>query len=117
MQAMCVPGRIQSAITIDGADDRLEGVGKNGVAAKTAALQLARPQTQVVAEGIFARHPGQGLALDQGGAKTGEHTLGLAGKALTQSIGDDEAEHGIAEKFQSFVVGGTLAAVGQGLFQ
>ncbi|MCY1294222.1 hypothetical protein D9M70_435080 [compost metagenome] len=58
-------GGVHARIQVDGADQRLQCIGEDGLAAETAALQLARAQAQVLAQLEATGQQGQGLALHQ----------------------------------------------------
>ena len=75
-----------------------------------------------VAEPEAARDVGEGAHVDDGGAQLGQLALGQVGVGAVQRVGDDQAEHGVAEELQPLVgrqaavlVG--VRAVGQGALE
>jgi hypothetical protein len=104
---------LQIRIQIDGADHRLDGVGQNGLAAKTAAFQLARPQDQVIPEVELPAQLGQRLLAHQGGAHAAEIPFRRLREAVEEIIGNHQTQNGVTQEFQALVVTGTGAAMGQ----
>ena len=110
-------GGLQATVQIHRPDDGLEGIGKNGIAAETTALQFPGPQVEVFSKPELARNPGQGLAPHQGRAQPAQLALAVFGEAAVEYLGDQHAEHGIAEKLQSFVVAAAGTAVSERPFE
>src|SRR5690606_18740535 len=107
-------GPLHAAVQVDGADQGFQGVGEDGFTAVAAALQLARPQAQVIAQAEAAGQHGQGLALDQARAQARQLAFAGLREALEQRLAGDEVEDGVAEEFQALVVAPGEAAMGEG---
>jgi len=56
------------------------------------------------------------LAADEGGAEAGELALAGVGEAAEEGFGDDEAEDGVADELELFVVPGGFGALFGGAF-
>src|SRR5690606_15347165 len=103
-------GGLDVAVEIDGADDRFQRIRQHRAAAKAAGFQFAGAEPQHVADLQRLRDVRQRLAVHQRGAQPGEIAFAVADIAAEKKIGDHHAEHGVAEKFQPFVVGRRGAA-------
>ena len=101
------PSRPQ--VEVDGADDRLEGVGQDRGLVPPAGGLLAAAEPDVVAQAEVAADVGQRPHVDDRGAQLGQLALGQVGVAAEQRVGDDQAEHRVAEELQPLV--GRQAAV------
>ena len=101
--------RVEAAVEVDRAEQRLEGVGQDrGLVAAAGAL-LAAAEPDVAAEVELAAHLGQRAHVDHRGAQLGQLALGQVGVVAVERVGDDQAEHGVAEELQPLV--GRQAAV------
>lgn len=107
------PHPLQIGIQIDGADHRLDRVGQDRLAAEPAAFQLAGPQDQVIPEVKLPAELGQGLLAHQGGTHAAEIPFRRLREAVEEIIGNHQTQDGVPQKFQSLIVTGTGAAVGQ----
>ena len=83
----------------------------------TAALHLAGPQPEALAQVEFPRHHGQRLPLDQPGPQTGQLPFPRGRKALEQRLADHEIDDRVAQKLEPFIIGAADAAVRQRQFQ
>ena len=93
---------------------RLDRVGEDrGLVAAAGAL-LAAAEQEVLAEAERAGHVGERAHVDDGGAQLGQLALGQVGVVAVQRVGDDEAEHRVAEELQPLVVGQAAVLVGVG---
>ena len=101
---------------------RLEGVGQDRRLHPPARGVLALAEQQAVAELDRQRHLGQRAGVHDRLAQVGELPLGQLLVAAVDEVGDDPAEHGVAQELEPLVgrVAGVLRApraVGQGLVQ
>ena len=55
---------------------------------------------------------GERAHVDHGGPQLGQLALGEVGVVAVERVGDDEAEHGVAEELQALVVGQAAVLVG-----
>ena len=107
-------------VEINGADDGLETVSEDdGVGAVGAVFFATREADEGCVAEFFAGGT-DGLGADEGGAKGGHDTFGLV-VVTKEEVGGNEFENGIAEKFETLVVGGggffmliDVTAVGEG---
>ncbi len=98
-------GPLDAELHVDGAEHRLDGVGQDRGLVATAGRLLASAEAHVVAEPERARDLGERLGADDGGAQLGELALGQVGVTREQRVGDDEAQHRVAEELEALVVG------------
>ena len=96
-------GGLEAGVQVQGADQRLQGVGQDRRIAPPAARRLAGRQGDEGRQVQLFRDGDQGLAAHQGGEAVAELALRLAGVAVIEHAGDGEAEHAVAEEFQAFV--------------
>lgn len=108
---------IEAGIQIDGADDGLKRIGKDGGAPPAAAFEFAPAQYDLIGQPDLAADLGQLFPLDQGGPEPGQFALARLRETLVQGIGDNKTQQGVAEVFQPFVIVPASAAVRQGLLQ
>ena len=66
---------------------------------------FAAAEADVVADAERAGHHGERLGADDRGAELGQLALGQVGVVLEQGVGDDQAEHRVAEELEALVVG------------
>ena len=102
---------LDATVEIDGRDERFVAVSQQRQLAAAARFLLATPQEQVVAE----RQP-LGLAAERCGRHQRRLYLRLlpfvvGGKFAEQHVGDDEAEHRVAEELERLVVGDAAADI------
>lgn len=110
-------GGVETGIEADGGKHGLHGVGQNGRAVEAAAFQFARPQKQGVAHGQTAGDVGQHVLVDQVGAQAGKLAFAAFGKGVEQHARDGVIEDAVADKLETLVVAGGIAAVGECLFE
>lgn len=96
-------GRGKAAVDEDGADDGLEGVGKQRVAATTATERGAFAHDERLADLELARELGQGFFVHQGGTDARQLAFGETFTTFHEPTADGEAEDGVTEEFQTFV--------------
>ena len=99
----------QAPLDVDGADDRLEGVGQDRGLVAPARAFLAPAQPDVVAQMQPARHVGQRPHVDHRRTQLGQVPLGQIGILAEQRVGDDQPEHRVAEELQPLI--GRQAAI------
>jgi hypothetical protein len=99
-------GGVEAAIEVEGGDDGFEGVGKKGGLPAATALFFAATETEERAEIDAGGDLAEVAAADEGGTKTGQFALTGGGEAMEERFGDDEAENGVADELELFVVGG-----------
>ena len=109
-------GRGIARVEVHGADHGLEDIGQRGTALETAAPLLARAHGKQIPEIQFTRHPGQCPAIDQGRAHARKVTLVQFWTSPVKHLGDRQADHGIAQEFESLVMNTAGAAMPQPLF-
>ena len=115
-------GALEAAGEVDRPDHGLDRVGEDrGLLAATGGV-LAAAELDVVAEPDGAADPGQGAGVDDRRAQLGQVALGQVGVGAVERLGDDDAEHRVAEELQALVgrqaavlVG--VGAVGQGALE
>ena len=123
VQGLVEPGQhhlaagLETGIQVHRADDGLDGVGEDRIAAVAAALHFPRPQLEPVAQLQAARQFGQRGLAHQAGTGPGQRPLVGLGPTLVQRLGDDQVDQGVTEEFQAFVVRRSGAAVPEGLLQ
>ena len=102
--------RVIAAIEIDRADQRLADVGEDRRAHPSAGVGLrgAKPQRRAKVDG--ARDVGAGLAAHQVGEPARQFAFVGFREGAEQHVGDDQAEHMIAQKFQPLIAVGPIAA-------
>ena len=110
-------GRIEPGIQEDRAEDRLDGVGQDGWAAETAALEFAFAQAQVLRQFQALGDIRQRRLLDQVGPQARQIAFVDFGVTLEQHRRHDEVQHGIPKEFQPLVMARTMAAMRQSLFK
>ena len=100
---------LEAAAEVDRADHRLDGVGQDRGLVAAAGGLLAAAELDVLAEPDLAGDVGEGAGVDHRGAQLGQPALGQVGVGAVERLGDDDAEHGVAEELQPLV--GRQAAV------
>jgi hypothetical protein len=107
----------QPAAEVDRADQRLEGVGEDGVLLPAARDLLTATQQKVRADPAVAQppsDPGQRGHVHDRGTQLGQLALGEVRLAAVQLIGDDQAEHRVAQELQALVGRQAAVLVGEG---
>src|SRR5690606_18105953 len=110
-------GRLETAVQVDRTEHRLERIRKNRLASKTARLELARPQAELVAEPDLCRDDGKRLSADEARAEARQIPLVGGTEFPEHEHGNDAVEHRIAEELEPLVVRPARAAVCQGRLQ
>ena len=110
-------GGVEAGVQEHGAEQGFDRVGQDRWPAKTAALQFAFAQAQVLGQLQALGDVRQRSLLDQVGAQARQIALVDLRVTLEQHRRDDEVEHGIPEELQALVVARPMAAVGQRLFK
>ena len=90
----------QSAIEIERSQQGFEGIGQQGWIVTAAAVFLAPGELQQRADFEPGRDVGQGPAAHQDGKAFRQRPLLLIRKILEQHMGDNQAEHPVAEEFE-----------------
>ena len=88
---------------VDRADHGLDGVGQDRRLVATAGGLLAATELDVLAEADHAGDLGERAGVDDGGAELGQPALGEVGVEQVERLGDDDAEHGVAEELEALV--------------
>jgi hypothetical protein len=96
-------GGLDPAIEVESGDNRLADIAEHAGDLAGARDILARRQDEVAAEIDGARHLGQGLAPHELGVAPRQRPLVLVGEAPPQELGDDQAEHAVAEELKPLV--------------
>ena len=115
-------GRI-SAVHEYGTDQRLADVGEDGGAAAAAGVRLRSTEPDCRAEADRPADIGAGLFAHEIGETTRHFAFIGPCEGAKQHVGNDEAEHVVAEKFEPLVGGGAIARpaqrgnVGERLFE
>ena len=93
------------AVQVDGAHEGFEGIACHVAVVR---LVLCMPLHEFV-EPYLHGQPAQRLALHDFAARVGQESFALAGEVMVDYLAHDGVEHGIAQKFQTFVVDGRSA--------
>ena len=112
-----VPRRRHAAVEIERGDQRFAGAGQDRALLAPAARGFGRGHDQIGRQARGFRHLGAGFALDEAVEAHGEPAFGLLGMIGIQALGDDQAQHAVAEEFQALVGVGADAGVGEGARQ
>ena len=116
------PAIVEAPGEVDRPDHRLDGVGQDRRLVAPPGGLLAPAEPDVLTQADRASDLGQRAGVDDGGAQLGQPALGEVGMGAVERLGDDHAEHGVAEELQP-LVGGQPAvlvgvrAVGQGALE
>src|SRR6478735_11184853 len=107
-------GVLEAAGEVDRPDQRLDRVGEDRglLAAPGRLLPLA--EVDVDAEPDRAGDLGERARVDDGGAQLGQPALGEVGVLEVERLGDDHAEHRVAEELQALVGRQVAVLVGVG---
>lgn len=104
-------GRLETSVEIDCADECFKGIFKHGPARVGVVLAVGIANFQVFSELPLIGGAGEVLTIDDGCARPIEGSLVRFGEFGVECLGDDEIEHGVAEKLQPLVVPpGAIAA-------
>src|SRR5512133_3601793 len=102
----------QALVDVDGPEHGLEGVGQDGGLVAPARQLLAPAQAYGVAHAQLAGHLGQHVHVHRGRPQLGQLALGQVGEGAVDDVGDDQAEHGVAQELEPFVGGQAAVLVG-----
>ena len=98
------PARLEPAVEVDGGDHRLHRVGEDR---RLVASARTRPRPCPAAATARGRAPratsASASAFTTDGAHLGQLALGQLRVLLVDVVGDDEAEHGVAEELEPLV--------------
>ena len=108
---------LEAAVEERRADQRLERVGEDRGAQRAAAARLAFAEAKQLRQAELERGAVQAVLADEVGAHARQVAFVGVAEAIEQQARDDEAEHGVAEKFEPLVVVGAEAAMGQRALQ
>ncbi len=98
-----VAGGGETAVEVDGRDERFERVGEDRLLRATARPSSPLPSSRYSPSPISWRDLGEHACIDHAGAHLGELTFGQLGEVLEHVVGDDEPEHRVAEELQALV--------------
>src|SRR5882724_9133721 len=107
--------RSEAAVEEDRAHQRLECVGEDRGSRGPAALQLALPQLQMLAEPKRLGDPMERLLSNEMRPQPGQFSFRQRAEAIEQLCRDHAVEHAIAEELQALVVMRPVTAVREGL--
>ena len=100
-----------AAVEVQRGDERLAPVGQQRLLSAPSRLLLAAAEQQMVAEAQPLGHARERRRRDQNGLHLRLLALVVLGELAEQQIGHDEAEHGVAEELERFVVHDAAARV------
>ena len=106
-------GDLDAAGEVDGADQRLDGVGEDRGLVATAGALLAATELDVLAEPDAAADLGERPGVDHGGAQLGQPALGQVGVLGVERLGDDDTEDRVTEELEPLVGGQSAVLVGE----
>jgi hypothetical protein len=106
---------LEAAVDEGGADQCLHGVGEDRGTLRAARPRLALGQAHHIGQAQRQRSTVQAVLAHEVRAHAGEVALVGAGEALVEQSRHRQAQHGIAEELEAFVVLGTEAAMRQGV--
>ena len=95
--------RREALVQVNGADDRLQGVGQDRGLVPAAGALLALAQADITAELQPAGDAREGAHVDDGRAQLGQLALGQIRVRAKQGVGHDQPEHGVAQELQPLV--------------
>lgn len=96
-------GSGEALVEVDGADQRLQGIGKRRFAGAYLLLVGGFADDKVLAELQFKGECRKGFAVDDLGPVARQVPLVTSGKLLEEVFGDQEVKHRVAEKFETLV--------------
>ena len=88
---------------VDRSDYRLEAVGEDRVLGAAARGLLSLAEQDRLAHTELGGDRRQRLGAHDRGAQSGEVPFGEFGEGPVQVVGDDKAQHGVAEQLEAFV--------------
>ena len=97
-------GQRFARIQIDGTEEGFEAVGKSGSAGAAAGSFLAFAHHEVLAKIDLGSVAGKCGTGDEAGAQLGEVPLIEIGEPVEELVGEDQLDHGVAEKFEPLVI-------------
>lgn len=100
--------RLDAAIQVNGSNQSFQGIGEKGLFSPSSAHFLAAPQEQVGAQIETQRDLMKVGGAHQVRLPFRESSFGISRVARDQLFADQEAENGIAQKFELLVVGRPL---------
>ena len=112
-------GGRETTIEINRSDEGLKGIFEHGLARIGVVLAVGFAHFEVFSELLVVCRAGYVFAVDDAGAGAVEGTFVGVGEFCVEFLGDNEVEHGVAEKLQALVVasGAIAAGVREGLFE
>ena len=94
----------KAAIQVDSAKNRFVGVSQNAFFAAAAELFFGLAYLHVFAQAPFLGRLGAGVSRNNGALALRKFTFRIVGISLVKIFGGEHVQHGIAQKFQTFVV-------------
>ena len=98
-----LPRGLEAAIKKDGAQERLERVGKRRWPVATARNLFPAADQQMAAQADLTGAFGKAAAVDQLGARLGERALSKSGKFFIELLSQHELENRIAQEFEPLI--------------
>jgi hypothetical protein len=93
------------AVEVEGADEGFEGVFQAAARVRPPVDSSLCAEEQAASSRV-AGEAGEEAAFGQRGAAAAEHAFAVGGIEAIERLGEDELEHGVAEKFEPLVVRG-----------
>lgn len=101
-----IPRCLEAAIEKNRAEDRFERVGQGGLLLASAAGFFAATEDQVAANLETSRLIREATAVDHLRTRFGERPFADGREFIVELLREDQAEHGVAEKFEALIVRG-----------
>ena len=109
------PTGANASVEKHGAEHRLDSIGEDRFTTMATGFHFTAAQDQMITQFDFKRQCRQRFVPDQQRAQFAEIALRCIRSQSVQILRNHEAENGIAEKFEPFIVPGCCAAVTQSL--
>lgn len=106
---------LETAVQVDGRDNRFDSIGQDRIAPMTTGLQLTWTQREALAEVQRTSDHCQRAFAYEFGPRAGQCAFIGLGPTLIQRLGDQQIDDAVAEKFQPLVVRRPGAAMPQRL--
>ncbi len=94
---------VHAAVLVERGDDGFAGAGEDGALAAAAAAGFRIGEDQMLAEAGALRGAGAGFLADQCVELERERAFDIVRIARVQFLGDDQAEHAVADEFETLI--------------